>query len=135
MRSRRETARIRLLQCEPQSRPTEIGRDGACSGHGRAIEQHSLDAYVIVKVFEMTNARRRASDSDVQCGCAVTRKGKLKCIRDSGRAQKACDTRAASGIRLQYVDRTGTTQAHEIAHVVAVLTGADRHAGRTTIAQ
>lgn len=54
------------------TRARKIGAEHAVLGNRSAIEQHVLDAHVIMKPFEMPQARCRAGGVNMQRGRAMT---------------------------------------------------------------
>ncbi len=59
------------LQFEAKSVPAEVRPDTTILGDGRTVEQHVLDADVIVEPFEMPEARDGAGCVKMKRRCAM----------------------------------------------------------------
>src|SRR5690349_13498243 len=57
---------VAAFDVEAQTGTAAIGPQDAAIGTRRAVEQHLLDAHVVVEVLEVARARRRAAQVDVQ---------------------------------------------------------------------
>ena len=71
--SDRKLLRIRAFQIETKTGSRRIRLQLAFDGLHDAVENHSLDADVIVKIFGVAHCRRCATDVNVQRGRAVRR--------------------------------------------------------------
>src|ERR1041384_7342808 len=67
----RKFLRVRAFQNKPQPRLSEVGRQCAVDWIDNAIEEHLLNPDVIVKIFRVPKAWRRACDVHVQRGRAM----------------------------------------------------------------
>ena len=66
------------------ARARKVRSDRAIEGRGRAVEQHALDANVIVKPFEMAKAGNGARDMPVKRRHAMARKvGVMRLAEDA----------------------------------------------------
>src|SRR6202042_3775212 len=85
------------------------------------VEEHCLDAGVVVKVLQVAEVRDRGGDVGVQVRRAVA--GDLQAAGGGhgGGAQPLGDTAAAGHVDLQAVNRLGVDHAGEVGQVEAVL--------------
>src|SRR6185312_16826441 len=118
------------LEIETESRPTEIGTDASLLGHGRAVEQHRLDAHMVMEPFEMAQPGDGAAGMQMQGGRGMG--GEVEAARGAQRAdlEKAGETAAPCRVGLQHIDGLGIEHAAEIEAVIAILAGGDLHAVR-----
>src|SRR5437016_4624749 len=57
---------VAALQFEPEPRPRRVGRQRARARLGRAVEEHRLDAGVVVEPLEVPHRPERAPERSVQ---------------------------------------------------------------------
>jgi len=101
------------------------GHDGPVLWIERAVEQHGLDADVVVEPLQMTGVGHGRGDVGVQMWGAVTRDVQPEPLGDGRRAQPHGDAAAAGHVGLKAVDGSGGRHPSEVRQVVAVLTGRD----------
>ncbi len=61
-----EPFRVGAAQRQAEPRPGRVGAQRALLGPGRAVEQHLLDARVIVEVFDVPTPLSAAADVRVE---------------------------------------------------------------------
>src|ERR1043166_205094 len=67
----RKFLRVRAFQTQPETWLTKVGFQCSIDGIGNAIEEHSFDAHMIVKIFRVPKCGCRAGDMHVQRGRAM----------------------------------------------------------------
>src|SRR3569832_525720 len=95
-----------MLELQPSSGTGEIRHDLSIARSWRAVEQHVLDAHMVMKPFQMTQARRSAGDMQMQRRRAVAGKIGMKGIAERGGLQESRVAAAARCIGLLHVDHT-----------------------------
>src|SRR5579872_3796610 len=96
----------------------EIGAQAAVERSQGAVEQHLLDAHVIMKVFDVADRPRGATWMNVQRWPAMSREWQRTRLTKRGHLKKARDASAASGVGLQDIDRSGRQHSLEVRQVV-----------------
>src|SRR5687767_10338407 len=96
-----------LLQLQSMPGTAEIGTHRAAHGRRETVEEHRLDAGMIVEVFEMDEALHRAARVQMHRGRTVRRQRNAERIAQSGRLHEPGDAAAAGRIGLQDVDGAG----------------------------
>src|SRR5437763_14738886 len=92
------------LQLDAEAGSREVGGQRSVAGIEEPIEQHALEADVIVKPLEVREARRGARDVRMEGRRTMGRQWNLKGVGERGRALKAGDPAAARDVGLQHID-------------------------------
>ena len=108
------------------------GRDQLPTSRAQSpVEEHRLDAVVIVEVLQVAQVGHRSGHVGVQVGGAVTRNLEVVGLGHRRRPQPDGVAAAAGDVDLQAVDRAGAHHLGEVIKAVAVLPGG--HIGTTAI--
>ena len=112
----------------------QVRRDAAVFRNGHPVEQHVLDANMVMKPFEMTQARRRTGDMQVQRWRTMS--GQVDVVRIGERInpEKAGDTAATTDVGLHDVDGACVQHMAVIVGLIPVFPGCDLHAVRRAFA-
>ena len=108
---------------------------GAADGRPESIEQHLFDTDVIMKVFNVTQGRRRARQLHVNGRAAVCGEGKWVCLSERSDLHKAGHPAATRSVRLQNIHCLRCEHALQVKGAPAVLAGSNIHARRSLGAQ
>ena len=100
-----------------------------------AVEEQPLDADVVVEPLEMNGGAGGAREVRVEGGGAMGRERGGMRLAEGSRDPEAGRAEAACGISLEDVDGSGFQQPSEGEGVPAVLTGGNRHARRSPVAE
>src|SRR5205085_1492622 len=82
---------VGALQFESDAGPAEVGREEAVHRSARAIEEHLLDARVVVEIFDGMEMRERAAGVQMERGRGVRGERYAGRIRQRGRAEESGD--------------------------------------------
>src|SRR5690348_12597641 len=118
---------VLALQLDAEPRTREIRTQLAMLWRERTVEEHVLDADVIVEVLDVAQPLERARRLRVQQGGAVRRERNAPRLAQGIHDEKPRDAAAARGVGLQYVDGMGIERRLEIRRRVAVLADRDLH--------
>lgn len=100
----REPLGVLSLEVETDAGAREIGMEQAIGRQDSAIEEHTLDAHVVMKVFNRPKIGYGATGVQVQGWRAVGRKRHAPRLDQRSRPQKAGDSAAARAIGLLHID-------------------------------
>ena len=94
-----------------------------------------LDPDVVVEVLEVREVLERGRRVQVDRRAAVQRQRQAMRAAQRADAEELGDPGAAGDVGLEHVDRARFEHPPEVARVVAVLAGRDRHPGRRAVAE
>ena len=123
-----------MLQLEPVAGAVEVGPQCPAVGLGHAVEQHRLDARVVVEVLEVLELRGGAQRVNVERRRGVSGQAQRARTAERTHAHQLGDPSAAGHVGLEHVHGARLEHPLEVREVVAVLARGDRHAGRRAVA-
>ena len=106
-------------------RPAHVDVNGAVMRDGGAVEQHLLDAHMIVEPLEVAQPRHSATDMTMHRRGAMGRQVDVMGFAQRSDLQETGDAAAACGVGLQNVDGVGLQHAARVVQGVSVFAGGD----------
>src|SRR5215472_1154374 len=126
--------RILSLESEPQSWARSIGLQLSVNRLNKPVEEHPLNARMIVEVFDVAKARYRAACVHMKRRGAMGRDRASEAGRYRGALEESGESLAAGCVQLQNVDGFGVEHAPEVQGVVAVFAGGNFDGAGNSIA-
>ena len=120
-----EALSVSVFEGETKSWTRKIGGNLTVMRLGGSVEQHVLDAHMVVEPFEVTQPRRGAGGMKMQGRGAMSRQIDVLRLAQCRDLRKARNAAATRHIGLQHIDRREREQPTEVVEIVAVLSGGD----------
>ena len=114
------------LELQPQARARGIRDEGATVRFERPLEEHVLDAGVVVEVLQVPQGNDGAAGVGVNRGCRMRREIHPAGLAEGGHLQEPRNPRASRSVGLEHVHRL--KHPAEVVEVVTVLAGGNLHA-------